>query len=576
MSIVIASVPTMTLAADAFMLMSIWKPIVLFAPFVAWAWMISTHLDKHAQRFFLGQEKWSVVHLGFGIAAMALIVGLPVGGIAGFAAAFVGTLILLGLDILIFVSVTNKDSKVPEGAQFKLNMKDMSDARDAKKAAKLLGSSELNIVGANKMTVPPPGKDSPDLAFRVSAEQIVIKGFESHASQIDILPANESTYAASYLVDGVRQAGDPIAAADAIKIIDFWKKSAGLDTEDRRRKLTGNVSISGDTMSGVTVKLSTSGSKKGMRLSMVFNPADAVRRKVADLGLLEPQLDLLKDWASELESVGGVVLLSAPSDNGRTTMGYSLMKLHDAYTSNIQSIEYEIEDELEGVKQIEWDSSVDGPDFATTVRSTLRRDPDIVTICDLPDVESAQNIAHADLERTRVYLTLRTESALTAIQTYVKAVGDPKLAAKGLRGVVAGKLVRVLCGNCKVPYQPTPDMLKRLGLPEGKVSELFKKGGQVLVKNKPETCSVCNGVGYSGQTGCFGVFPIGKEEKAMIVEGNWTGLRALMRKRGLPSVQQAALRKAVMGITSIEEVTRITKPKSSKSSKSTKKPAAKA
>jgi len=558
----------MTLAADAFMLVSIWKPIVLFAPFVGWAWMISTILDKHAQRFFLGQEKWNAVHLCFGIAALALVLGLPVGGIAGFAAAFVGTLILLGLDILIFVSIANKDERIPKSEHLSFNMKDMSESRDAKKAAKQMGTSELTVVGANKMTVQPPVKDSPDFGIRVAAEQIVVKGFEAHASQIDILPANESTYAASLLVDGVRQAGDPIAAAEAVQIIDFWKKSAGLDTDDRRRKLSGEVSISGSSISGATLKLNTSGSKSGMRMSMVFNPAEAVRRKVDGLGLLDPQLDLLKNWASELESVGGVVLLSAPSDNGRTTMSYSIMKLHDAYTSNIQSIEYEIEDALEGIKQIEWDSSEDGPDFATTVRSTLRRDPDIVTICDLPDVETAQNVAAADLERTRVYLALRTDAALKAIQTYVQAVGDPKTAAKGLRGVVACKLVRVLCGNCKVPYQPTPDMLKKLGLPEGKVGELFKKGGQVLVRNKPEVCSVCSGVGYSGQTGCFGVFPIGDEEKKLIIEGNWNGLRAMMRKQGLPSVQQSALRKAVMGITSIEEVTRITTPKSStKSSK---------
>tara|TARA_R110002072_G_scaffold149727_2_gene297658 strand:- start:256 stop:1974 length:1719 start_codon:yes stop_codon:yes gene_type:complete len=569
MSIVIASDPTMTLAANAFMLMSIWKPIVLFAPFVGWAWMISTHLDKHAKRFFLGQEKWNAIHLAFGIAALVLIVALPVGGIAGFAAAFVGTLILLGLDILIFISITNKDERVPESQQMKMNMKDMAESRDAKKAAKMMGSSELTIVGANKMTIQPPQKDTPEFAVRVGAEQIVIKGYEAHASQIDILPANESTYAASYLVDGVRQAGDPIAAAEAIQMIDFWKKAAGLDTSDRRRKLTGEVSISGDSMSSATLKLNTSGSKSGMRMTMTFNPAEAVRRKVDALGLLDPQLDLLKDWANELEHTGGVVLLSAPSDNGRTTMSYSIMRLHDAYTSNIQSVEYEIEDALEGIKQIAWDASADGPSFATTVRSTLRRDPDIVTICDLPDVETAQNIAAADLERTRVYLCLRTDAALKAIQTYVQAVGDPKLAAKGLRGVVASKLVRVLCGNCKVPYQPTPDMLKKLGLPQGKVGELFKKGGQVLVRNKPEVCSVCGGVGYSGQTGCFGVFPIGKEEKALIVEGDWNGLRAMMRKNGLPSVQQSALRKAVMGITSIEEVTRITTPpkSSSKSSK---------
>lgn len=571
MSIVIASDPSLTLAADALMLMSIWKPVVLFVPFIAWAWMISTHLDKHAQRFFLGREKWNAIHLGFGLAALLLVLLLPVGGIAGFAAAFVGAIILLGLDVLLFVSVTNKDERIPESQKLKLSAQDLSEAREAKKAAKLIGSSELTIVGANKMTVDAPPKDTPELGIRVAAESIVIKGFEAHASQIDILPANENTYAASYLVDGVRQAGDPIAAADAVQIIDFWKKCAGLDTSDRRRKLSGEVSVSGQMTSGATIKLNTSGSKSGMRLSMIFNPAQAVRRKVEDLGLLEPQFEMLKDWATEMEHAGGVVLLSAPADNGRTTMSYSFMRLHDAYTSNIQSIEYEVEDALEGIKQIEWDASEDGADFATTVRSTLRRDPDIVSVCDLPDVETAQNIAAADVERTRVYLTLRTDSALKAVQTYVQAVGDPKLAANGLRGVVACKLVRVLCGNCKVPYQPTPDMLKKLGLPEGKVGELYKKGGQVLVRNKPEVCGVCNGVGYSGQTGCFGVFPIGDEERALIIEGNWNGLRAAMRKQGLPSIQQSALRKAVMGITSIEEVTRITAPKKNSSSKATAK-----
>jgi hypothetical protein len=113
MSIAIASDPTMTLAANAYMLMSIWKPVLLFAPFVGWAWMISTVLDKHAQRFFLGQEKWNVIHMVFGIAALLLVVALPVSGVAGFAAAFVGSIIILGLDVLIFILITNKDTKVP-------------------------------------------------------------------------------------------------------------------------------------------------------------------------------------------------------------------------------------------------------------------------------------------------------------------------------------------------------------------------------------------------------------------------------------------------------------------------------
>ena len=100
----------------------------------------------------------------------------------------------------------------------------------------------------------------------------------------------------------------------------------------------------------------------------------------------------------------------------------------------------------------------------------------------------AKNIANADLDRSRVYLSLKAEDAISAIQLYVRGVGDAKLAAQGLHGVVAQKLLRTLCGNCKVAYTPTPEMRKKLGLPADKVKQLFKKGGQVLIRNKPEIC----------------------------------------------------------------------------------------
>ncbi|MCC5821998.1 MAG: Flp pilus assembly complex ATPase component TadA [Phycisphaerales bacterium] len=552
--------------ASGFMLVSVWKPILLFAPFVAWAWFVSSVLDKHAQRFFLGQEKWALIHMLFGLAALAAIIFVPIGGFAGFGATLLIVIALLAGDIGLFVAITNRDERVPEGARLTLDFEGMKAARDEKAKVKQLGTSELIIVGAKKMKVPPPPKESPEFAVRIAAEQIIDKAFGMHASQVDILPANESTYAASYLVDGVRQPGDPVARNDAVQIIDFWKSCAGLDVQDRRRKLQGEVSISGEGMSSTTVSLITSGSGSGMRLSMIFNPAEAVRRKPADLGMLDKQFELVQSWAGE---PGGVVLLAGPSDAGRTTTFYTVLKLHDAYTANISTIELDIEDAIEGIKQIRFDPSADGPDFATTVRSNLRRDPDVLGIAELPDTETAANIARADLERSRVYLSLKANSALEAVQLYAKAVGDPKLAADGLKGVIAHRLVRALCSNCKVAYSPTPDMLKKLGLPPDKVPQLFKKGGQVLVRNKPEVCPVCNGVGYMGQTGVFGVFPIEDEEKALIAEQNWSGLRSAMRKRQLPTVQQSALRKAVEGMTSIEEVTRVTaEPKKPAPSKS--------
>jgi type II secretory ATPase GspE/PulE/Tfp pilus assembly ATPase PilB-like protein len=147
---------------------------------------------------------------------------------------------------------------------------------------------------------------------------------------------------------------------------------------------------------------------------------------------------------------------------------------------------------------------------------------------------------------------------MTALQAYMKAVGDAELAAKGLRGLVAQRLMRSLCTNCRVAYPPSAEMVKTLGLPAGKVPQLFKKGGQVMIKNKPEICPVCQGVGYHGQVGVFEVFPIDAGVRSLIGSGNLSGVLAEFRKKGFPTIRQAATAKVAQGITSVEELSRIT------------------
>jgi type IV pilus assembly protein PilB len=182
----------------------------------------------------------------------------------------------------------------------------------------------------------------------------------------------------------------------------------------------------------------------------------------------------------------------------------------------------------------------------------------VVGVAELPDANTAKEIARADQERTRTYVSLKADNSLDAIRTWVKAAGDPDVASKCLRGALGQRLLRKLCMNCRVAYQPSADMVKKLGLPPDKIKQLFKKGGQVLIKNKPEICPVCGGVGYVGQEGVFELFPLGEAERALIKAGDWNGLKVEFRKRGLPTVQQTALRKAIDGITSVEEVMRIT------------------
>lgn len=546
----------LTLGAESYFLVSFWKPIILLVPFVAWAWVISRIYDKHAARFHLNRTMWNLIHLVVGLVAFAAAVAIPLPGEAAFWIGLGVMILLLAADLVAYAVVANRDERVPEEFHIRFNQifSRVAEARAAKAAAKRAGKAELVIQAADKQTVPVPDRESPEFEVRLASESFVLRGMEMRASQVDLGPTGkDGAYAVSYLVDGVRHPGETFPGPAAFKIIDFWKAAAKLDLNDRRRKLTGDVVVERG-VDKLRIRVNSSGTQGGMRLTMLFDPEKAVRRKAENLGLLDNQFAVLTQLVEERQ---GVVLLAAPADMGRTTTLYSVLRMHDAYTQNVQTVEMEPQDALEGVRQNHYEQTGDGPEYSTYVRSILRRDPQVVGVAEMPDDQTAKEIARADHERTRVYLSLRTDQALTAIQAWLKAVGDPELAASALHGVMAQKLLRKLCINCRVAYQASPDMLKRLGAGD-KPRQLFKKGGQVLIKNKPEVCPVCSGIGYAGQEGIFEIYPIGKAERELIKTGNWAALKAEFRKKGLPTIQQAALKKALDGITSVEELLRVT------------------
>lgn len=549
--------PALVLAADAAVLVSWWKALILVLPFFGWARLVSSVYDKHAARFHLKREVWNLSHLCIGLAALVLGLAVPamagIGGIGGFLISFAIILAVLAVDVAVFPLVTNKDPRIPAEHRLRLDLKKLFEKKEDDKD-KNAGKAELAIYKPDKSRVNVPAADSPEYAVRVAAEQIVIKAREARAQQLDLTPGGkDKPYVLSMLVDGVREGGEQMPAQDASRIIDFWKAAGGMDVQDRRKRQTADIKVERGEENFVA-RTRTQGGQAGMSLSMIFNPREAVRRAAKHLGLLDSQFEVVK----ELTSVNqGVVLLAAPPDAGRTSTMYAMLRMHDAYTSNVQSLELEIEDPIEGVKQTLFTPTADGADYATTARSILRRDPDVVGFAEV-DAESAKMMARADHERTRCYVSLKTGGALQAIQLWVKAVGDPELAAAGLKGVLAQRLVRRLCENCRQAYKPSPDMLKKLGLkPEG-VQQLYRKGGQVLIKNKPEVCPACGGTGYIGQEGVFEVYRIGEEEREAIKTGNAQALRAAIRKQELPTLQAAALKKAVDGVTSIEEVVRVT------------------
>ncbi len=542
------------LLAQGVMLVSPIQPLLAVALFAGWGWVIAHVYDPDAERWYLDRAKWNTIHMALGAGALAalllspsMLIAYPV--MAG----------LLFLSLAMYWVAHNKSDRVPDTQRWSFDLEKMKAQRANRAAAKQAGSSKLQLEGPNG-ALAVPTKDTPEFELRLAVEEMLLDAVDKRASDLEILPAKDNVYARVITVDGVPSKPEAMREKEAIAAMDLLKAAAGLDVKDRRRKLTGDMTIGmGDGKQ--RVRIQTSGGSSGMKARVLFNPGARVRFELDDLGLLPPQREAIEKLYEER----GVVLVAAPPRGGRTSTMYALLRHHDAYIQNVQTIETDPQDALEGVKPTHFDPMGDGPDYATSLRSILRRDPDAVMVGELPDQDTAREVCAADHDRTRTYAGLRGDSALGAIQGFVKGVGDASMAGDCQRGVIAQKLARKLCENCKTEFRPTADMLKKLGVPADKApSSLYRRGGQVLIKGKPDVCPVCRGTGFVGQVGVFEIFPIDAADRALIAQEDWSGLRQALRKKRLPTIQEAAVHKVLSGETSVEEIVRITSSGKSK------------
>ena len=566
----LAPAPSVMLAdASAFVLASWWKAIIFVAMFAGWGWFVSTVADKHAARFYLPREKWNVVYMVTALIAVAVIVANPLEGMVAFLVAFPVVALLLIVPPFMYVQTANKDERVPEEHRLTMNIASWMEARKTAKEAKKATRLQLAIVKPDGVTMEVPEDGTAEMIVRSAAEKLYIDGVAGRAHKIELLPAGEKGYVVAHTVDGLRAVvGEPLAPQDAMRVIAFWQTASGLEAGERRRQVgEPDVSKGGERHH---LRVISSGGQQGLKLTIVVDPAKSVRRKGENLGLLPQQRELLQKL---VDDGTGVVLLAAPKGMGRTTMLYSVLKMHDAYTSNIQTIELEQQDTLEGIRQNIWSPTGGGPDHATLLRSILRRDPSVVGVAEVVDEATAQEAAKGDLDHTRVYLSVPAEGALQAVDMFRRAMHDNAMAAGALRGVIAGKLVRALAQSSREAYVPSPDMLKKLNLSPDKVKTLYRHRTHVEVNKKLVPCPESGGTGFVGQLGVFELYSVGADEKAAIEQGDMNALATAFRKQGVPSIQQAALVRAVEGATSVDEVIRVTVGASKSKTASSPKPA---
>jgi general secretion pathway protein E len=263
------------------------------------------------------------------------------------------------------------------------------------------------------------------------------------------------------------------------------------------------------------------------------------------LGFDERQL---ATWERLIARPNGIVLVTGPTGSGKTTTLYGALSRINGTDKNIITIEEPVEIQLPGVGQIEVSHKI-GLDFALGLRHILRQNPDVILVGEIRDLETAEIAIQASLTGHLVFSTLHTNDAPSAITRLVDMGVEPYLVGSSLVAVLAQRLVRVLCLECREEMQATPEQLAEIGIRAAAPTRVWR----------PKGCPRCNHTGYRGRIGIFELMVVDDDLRAMVSQN--VDAKTIKRKameKGMSPLRSDGARKVLRGITSIAEVLRAT------------------
>jgi type IV pilus assembly protein PilB len=295
-----------------------------------------------------------------------------------------------------------------------------------------------------------------------------------------------------------------------------------------------------------------------LRVSTIpTNHGESVVMRVLDksslvLGL--PELGFLSDDQETFERLiklpDGILLVTGPTGSGKTSTLYACLNSINKPDRKIITVEEPIEYQMNGINQVQVNTDI-GMTFPAALRSMLRQAPNIIMIGEIRDLETASIAINASLTGHLVFSTLHTNDAPSAVARLIDIGVQPFLVASSVRAIMAQRLVRRLCANCKQPGELSETELRALRIEAGQVRE-----GQVM---KPVGCDQCRNTGYKGRMGIFEIFIIDDEVRHMINKRSSTLLlRQKARELGMRTLREDGVRKVLAGLTSAEEVISIT------------------
>ena len=375
---------------------------------------------------------------------------------------------------------------------------------------------------------------------------LIVQGVKDRASDIHIEP-NERGLLVRFRIDGILHDIRTLPPKIKSAVISRIKILAKMDIAERRLPQDGRFQVKFGTRE-VDLRVSTIPTVFGEKTVLRLLDKSKGLIKLEHLGFLPKQLNQFKSMISKSY---GIILLTGPTGSGKTTTLYAALNMINSKDKNIITVEDPVEYRLDRINQIQILPKINLT-FANALRSILRQDPDIVMIGEIRDVETAQIAVQAALTGHLVLSTLHTNDAVSALTRLIDMQIEPFLISSSVIGVIAQRLVRVICEKCKEEYTPSEEVLRELN-----ISEDFK-GGNKIKLFRGTGCPFCKNTGYYGRTSIYELIELDEEIRSLIVsKASSDVIKEVAIKKGMMTLKNSGLRKAIQGITTVEEVLRV-------------------
>jgi type IV pilus assembly protein PilB len=372
---------------------------------------------------------------------------------------------------------------------------------------------------------------------------LITRAIKEKASDIHIEP-DEAVLRTRFRIDGMLQEVMAVPKSFEAAAISRCKVMADLDIAEKRIPQDGRIKLQHEGRE-VDLRVSTYPTLRGEKVVMRILDKSQVLYGLAEMGFPDDTLERLENIISK---PNGIVLVTGPTGSGKTSTLYAcLQKIKDA-TINIVTIEDPVEYQIAGINQGQINPKA-GFNFADGLRSILRQDPDVIMVGEVRDFDTAEIAIRAALTGHLVFSTLHTNDSAGAMTRLIDMGVEPFLVASSIIGVMAQRLIRVICRNCSEEFTPSTALIKH--------SKLLYQAGKTRVFSG-RGCEVCNQTGYRGRTTITELLLPNERIKELIVNKSPTSsIKNEALKQGMRTLRQDGLAKVLRGVTTLEEVIRV-------------------